>query len=127
MMGSPNEKDGQTAGHVCSRCGHELTREAATTRTSREVRKRVTVLFADIRDSTSLTERLDAEVADFVAKRFHRTAREVLERYGATVEAQGDGVKAIFGLPRLHEDDAVLAVSAAADLNHALLQLNEHR
>ncbi len=125
MMGSPNEKDGQTAGHVCSRCGHELTREAATTRTSREVRKRVTVLFADIRDSTSLTERLDAEVADFVAKRFHRTAREVLERYGATVEAQGDGVKAIFGLPRLHEDDAVHAVCAAADLNDALLQLNE--
>jgi class 3 adenylate cyclase/tetratricopeptide (TPR) repeat protein len=118
------DKGNQAGTRLCSRCGHELARKGTAPR-SREIRKRVTVLFADISQSTALTERLDPEIADMVGERFRHVAKRTLERYGATVEVGGDEAKAIFGVPRLHEDDAVHAVWAATMLNDALAGLNE--
>jgi class 3 adenylate cyclase/tetratricopeptide (TPR) repeat protein len=109
---------------VCSRCGHELD-QGVIARKSREVRKHVTVLFNDIVGSTVLTEQLDAEVISSIGSRFHQMARELLERYGASVEALGDGVKAVFGLPLLHEDDGIRAVYAAAELHQMLPSVND--
>jgi len=78
----------------------------------------VTVLFADMVGSTTLTVSNDAEVVrERLASLFAR-ARSVLEEHGATVEKFiGDAVMAVFGIPGAHEDDAQRAVRAA----HALL------
>src|SRR6266700_509544 len=89
-------------------------------------RKTVTVLFADVADSTGLGERLDPESVRSALARWFDVARSVLERHGGTVEKFiGDAVMAVFGVPRLHEDDAVRALRAAAELRIALERLND--
>jgi class 3 adenylate cyclase/tetratricopeptide (TPR) repeat protein len=89
-------------------------------------RRTVTVLFADVADSTPLGERLDPEALRQVMSRWFERMSEVLERHGGTVEKFiGDAVMAVFGIPELHEDDALRAVRAATELRAALAQLNE--
>ena len=89
-------------------------------------RKTVTVLFADVADSTGLGERLDPESVRSALGRWFEAAREVIESYGGTVEKFiGDAVMAVFGIPQAHEDDAVRAVSAADRLRVALARLND--
>ena len=52
--------------------------------------------------------------------------RAVLERHGGTVEKFiGDAVMAVFGIPHVHEDDALRAVRAAAEMSEALAELNK--
>jgi class 3 adenylate cyclase/tetratricopeptide (TPR) repeat protein len=88
-------------------------------------RRTVTVLFADIADSTPLGERLDPESLRRVMSRYFDGMCTVLERHGGTVEKFiGDAVMAVFGIPELHEDDALRAVRAATELREALAQLN---
>jgi class 3 adenylate cyclase/tetratricopeptide (TPR) repeat protein len=88
-------------------------------------RRTVTVLFADVADSTPLGERLDAESLRRVMSRFFEGMSVVLERHGGTVEKFiGDAVMAVFGIPELHEDDALRAVRAATELRQALAELN---
>jgi class 3 adenylate cyclase/tetratricopeptide (TPR) repeat protein len=89
-------------------------------------RRTVTVLFADVADSTPLGERLDPESLRRVMSRFFEQMSDVLERHGGTVEKFiGDAIMAVFGIPELHEDDALRAVRAAAELRQALAVLNE--
>jgi class 3 adenylate cyclase/predicted ATPase len=89
-------------------------------------RRTVTVLFADVADSTPLGERLDPEALRQVMSRWFERMSEVLVRHGGTVEKFiGDAVMAVFGIPELHEDDALRAVRAATDLRVALAQLND--
>jgi class 3 adenylate cyclase/tetratricopeptide (TPR) repeat protein len=89
-------------------------------------RKTVTVLFADVADSTALGERLDPEVLRSALSRWFHEARSVIEHHGGTVEKYiGDSVMAVFGIPQLHEDDAVRAVRAADELRGAVDRLNE--
>jgi class 3 adenylate cyclase/tetratricopeptide (TPR) repeat protein len=89
-------------------------------------RRTVTVLFADVADSTPLGERLDPESLRRVMSRFFEQMSGVLERHGGTVEKFiGDAVMAVFGIPELHEDDALRAVRAATELRQALAKLNE--
>jgi class 3 adenylate cyclase/tetratricopeptide (TPR) repeat protein len=89
-------------------------------------RRTVTVLFADVADSTPLGERLDPETLRQVMSRWFERMSEVLERHGGTVEKFiGDAVMAVFGIPELHEDDALRAVRAATELRAALATLNE--
>ena len=90
-----------------------------------EVRKIVTVVFSDLKGSTPLAERLDTETLRAVLNRYFNTMRAVLERHGGTVEKYiGDAIMAVFGLPLLHEDDALRAVRAAADMQEALVEIN---
>ncbi|HEX4746607.1 MAG TPA: adenylate/guanylate cyclase domain-containing protein [Gaiellaceae bacterium] len=104
----------------CSDCGARLPGAAA-----REVRKTVTVLFADVTGSTALGERLDPESFRRVMARYFDAARECLERHGGTVEKFiGDAVMAAFGVPVVHEDDALRALRAAVDLRRSLESLN---
>src|SRR6059058_3430850 len=88
-------------------------------------RRTVTVLFADVADSTPLGERLDPETLRLVMSRWFERMSEVLERHGGTVEKFiGDAVMAVFGIPDLHEDDGLRAVRAATELRTALAGLD---
>jgi class 3 adenylate cyclase len=84
-------------------------------------RRTVTVLFADLVDSTPLAEQLDPEALQTVLTRYFGAMREAVERYGGTVEKFiGDAVMAVFGVPKAHEDDALRAIRAAVDIHDAL-------
>jgi class 3 adenylate cyclase/tetratricopeptide (TPR) repeat protein len=85
----------------------------------------VTVLFCDVTGSTAMGERLDPESLRQVMRRYFEAARKVIEQHGGTVEKFiGDAVMAVFGVPTLHEDDALRAVRAAVGLRDALTELN---
>src|SRR5881394_2029474 len=87
-------------------------------------RRTVTVLFADVADSTPLGERLDPESLRRVMSTFFERMSAVLERHGGTVEKFiGDAVMAVFGIPQLHEDDALRAVRAALEMREAVPEL----
>jgi class 3 adenylate cyclase/tetratricopeptide (TPR) repeat protein len=91
-----------------------------------DVRKVVTIVFADVTGSTALGERLDPEALRRVMGRYFDEMAAVIERHGGTVEKFiGDAVMAVFGIPRLHEDDALRAVRAAVGMRAALTSLNE--
>src|SRR5215218_3519821 len=90
-----------------------------------QIRKVVTVLFTDVIGSTALGEELDPETTRAVMGRYFSTTRRVIEHHGGAVEKfVGDAVMAVFGIPMLHEDDALRAVRAAAEMHAALEALN---
>jgi class 3 adenylate cyclase/tetratricopeptide (TPR) repeat protein len=119
---------------VCVACGHENRPEARfcdacgarlDPARARELRKVVTILFCDVTGSTALGERLDSESLRKVMERYFAVAREALERHGGTVEKFiGDAVMAVFGIPAVHEDDALRAARAACELREDLGELN---
>jgi ABC-type transport system substrate-binding protein/class 3 adenylate cyclase len=85
-------------------------RETAT----REERRVVTAMFADLVGSTVLGERLDAEDFKLVVNDALTRVIGAVEAYGGTVkDLAGDGVLALFGAPTAHEDDPERAVRAA--------------
>src|SRR5919109_2928005 len=101
----------------CGNCGAELAEAPAP----RELRKTVTVLFCDVTGSTAMGERLDPESTRRVMARYFDAMREAIERHGGTVEKFiGDAVMAVFGIPVVHEDDALRAARAADELRSRL-------
>ena len=121
---------------TCANCGRESPDDfafcpacasplAAGPR-EREVRKTVTVVFCDVTGSTALGERLDPESLRDVQSRYFEAMRRPIERHGGTVEKYiGDAVMAVFGIPLLHEDDALRAVRACVEMREGLAALNE--
>jgi class 3 adenylate cyclase/tetratricopeptide (TPR) repeat protein len=106
----------------CFACGAAL----ATAPPPQEVRKVVTIVFSDLKGSTAMGERLDSESLREVMTRYFDAMRAELERHGGVVEKFiGDAIMAVFGLPQLHEDDALRAVRAAADMQRAQAELND--
>jgi class 3 adenylate cyclase/tetratricopeptide (TPR) repeat protein len=104
-------------------CGEPVPQPLAPS--SGETRKTLTVVFCDVVGSTPLGERLDPESVRRVMTAFFDRMRAVLERHGGSVEKYiGDAVMAIFGVPELHEDDALRAVRAASEMREALVELN---
>src|SRR3954471_2787023 len=88
-------------------------------------RKTVTVLFCDVTGFTSLGERMDPETMRQVMLHYFDEMRTVLERHGGNVEKFiGDAVMAVFGVPVVHEDDALRAVRSADEMRRALERLN---
>ncbi len=95
----------------CGNCGTAL----ATAASAAEERKLVTILFADVVNSTQLAGAVDPERLRQIMARLFNIAREEIERYGGTLEKFiGDAILAVFGLPVIHEDDPERAVRAAA-------------
>ena len=104
----------------CPRCG---TESGART-PPREQRKTVTVLFCDLTGSTAMGEALDPERLRAVLARYFDRMKAIVERHGGSVEKFiGDAVMAVFGVPALHEDDALRAVRAAAEMQDAFPEL----
>src|SRR5207244_7086657 len=92
---------------------------------AQEQRKTVTVLFCDVTGSTSLGETLDPERLRALLARYFEGMKTIVERHGGTVEKFiGDAVMAVFGVPVVHEDDALRAVRAAVEMRRALARLN---
>ena len=105
---------------LCGFCGAALTAVVA------KERRMVTIVFCDLKGSTSLGEVLDPEALREVMTRYFDAMTEVLRRHGGTIEKFiGDAIMAVFGLPRLHEDDALRAVRAASEMTMSLAALNE--
>jgi len=88
------------------------------------VRKTVTVLFCDLVGSTALGDDADPEVIQERMTGYHAELRRILERHGGTVEKfVGDAAMAVFGIPEVHEDDALRAVRAAAEIQERVGEL----
>jgi class 3 adenylate cyclase/tetratricopeptide (TPR) repeat protein len=88
------------------------------------MRKTVTVLFCDLTGSTALGERLDPERLRALLSRYFERMRGIAERYGGSVEKFiGDAVMAVFGVPVVHEDDALRALRSAIEMRDALPEL----
>jgi class 3 adenylate cyclase/tetratricopeptide (TPR) repeat protein len=88
----------------------------------REQRKVVTVLFCDLVGSTALGESTDPEALRARLRRYFQDLRAILERHGGSVEKfAGDAVMAVFGIPVAHEDDALRAVRAGAEMRDAIV------
>ena len=121
----------------CQVCGHENPETnkfcVRVRRTPRrrpnarsEVRKTVTIVFCDVVGSTAMGEALDPESLRHVMERYFDAMQAAIERHGGTVEKFiGDAVMAVFGVPQVHEDDALRAVRAAAEMRAALATLND--
>jgi len=107
----------------CLGCGNPLDDEPAVVP---GLRRSISIIFADLVGSTVLGESLDAEALRYVTGRYFETMRAVVERHEGMVEKFiGDAVVALFGVPRVREDDALRAVRAAADMRGSLTALNE--
>ena len=130
--GCPNcgaENEAEAA--FCGNCGTSLGLPAPTEAKSTipksdpvAERRLVTVLFADLVGFTPFAEERDAEEVRDTLERYAAVAREVIGRYGGTVEKFiGDAVMAVWGTPTAHEDDAERAVRAALELTDAVAGL----
>jgi class 3 adenylate cyclase/tetratricopeptide (TPR) repeat protein len=87
-------------------------------------RKTVTVLFCDITGSTALGETVDPERLRALLARYFERMKAIVERHGGSVEKFiGDAVMAVFGVPVVHEDDALRAIRAAVEMREALPEL----
>ena len=114
-----------TASVACRSCGTDLRANArfcdecgAPTVVSGDTAmyKQVTVLFADVVRSTDIAATVDMErLREIMTELLERSAA-VVQRYGGTVEYNGDGVMALFGAPVALEDHAFRACLAALDL-----------
>ena len=120
MAACPNcGSENAEGANFCSVCGTRLEHADVA-----EVRKTVTIVFCDLTGSTELGERLDPESMRKVMARYFDAMRAALERHGGSVEKFiGDAVMAVFGIPQLHEDDALRAVRAALEMRSALGEL----
>jgi class 3 adenylate cyclase/tetratricopeptide (TPR) repeat protein len=118
---------------TCPNCGNQLVDQpkfcpecgrALGPRVSTQEFRIITVVFCDVVKSTELERELDPQPMQQLLDRYGEAVRGALAGGGASVgKRHGDGFMAAFGVPELHEDDALRAVRAAAELREALDQL----
>ncbi|HEY4985009.1 MAG TPA: AAA family ATPase [Bradyrhizobium sp.] len=127
-----------SSSRFCGQCGTLLAANVAGPATSSQrllqslsskggERKRLTILFADIRNSTSLIDSLgDPELGMRRLEPVLNLMKEAVHRYDGIVNRiQGDGVMALFGAPRPHEDHAVRGCLAALAMQDAVARLED--
>jgi class 3 adenylate cyclase len=121
---------------ACPSCGEQAPDEARfcpvcgsaldVPSTGQGLRKVVTIVRSDLVGSTQLGETLSPETLRQVLACYFDAMSEVLMRHeGASPRFIGDAVMAVFGIPTVHEDDALRAVRAANEMRAALRELNE--
>lgn len=119
---------------VCPSCGTENPERAkfclecaaplARAMPPREARKVVSVVFCDVVGSTALGESRDPELVRGLLARYFERMKAIAELHGGTVEKFiGDAVVVVFGVPVVHEDDALRAVRTAFAMQEALREL----
>ena len=87
-------------------------------------RKVVTVLFCDVVGSTALGESVDPEALQSLLARYFERMKQIVESHEGSVEKFiGDAVMAVFGVPQVHEDDALRACRAAVEMQAAFPEL----
>jgi len=87
-------------------------------------RKVVTVLFCDVVGSTALGESVDPEALQGLLARYFERMKAIVESHGGSVEKFiGDAVMAVFGVPVVHEDDALRACRAAVEMRETFPEL----
>src|ERR1044072_225706 len=98
---------------VCSNCGEENPPKfrlcgfcgtpLAAAEPAHETRNLSSILFCDLKGSTSLGETLDPEALREVMGRYFEVMSAAITHHGGTIEKYiGDAVMAVFGLPRVH-------------------------
>jgi class 3 adenylate cyclase/tetratricopeptide (TPR) repeat protein len=86
----------------------------------------VTVLFADLKDSTELIRGIDPEAAQRLLDPALQRMMDAVHRFEGTVnQVLGDGVMALFGAPIAHEDHALRACYAALAMQAAMCAYTE--
>ena len=104
----------------CIACGTELPAEA-----DERFRKVITLLFCDLVNGDELTQRLEPEPLSEVLTTFYDAMRPIIEAHEGTVaNFIGDAIMSVFGVPILHEDDALRACRAALEMRDRLVGLN---
>src|SRR3954462_2508401 len=87
-------------------------------------RKIVTVLFCDVVGSTALGESVDPEALQGLLASYFERMSVIVELHGGSVEKFiGDAVMAVFGVPVVHEDDALRACRSAIEMREAFAGL----
>ncbi len=117
----------------CGECGRPLSSSVAPEASSEAKppaipppteRRLVSVLFADLVGFTNLSDSRDPEDVRDLLTRYFETSRQIVVRYGGTVDKFiGDAVVAVWGAPTAHEDDAERAVRAGFELTEAVATL----
>ena len=93
-----------------------------------EERRIVTILFADMMESTDLADQMDPEEIRLLMAGYFGVMAQAIHRHGGTIEKFiGDAVMAIFGMPAAHEDDPERAVRAGLEMLEGLRRFNEQR
>jgi class 3 adenylate cyclase/tetratricopeptide (TPR) repeat protein len=88
--------------------------------------RRLTIIFADIVDSTALSTRIELETYRTAVGRYKELVRQIVDRYeGHVASTKGDGLLIVFGHPRPHEDDVRRAVHAGLDIAREVAVLSE--
>lgn len=93
--------------------------------------RRLTILVADLVDSTALSTRLEPETYRALVGRYRDEVQRVVDRYeGHVCSIKGDGLLAVFGHPKAHENDVRRAVASGLDITRVVAQLSiqsEHK
>jgi class 3 adenylate cyclase len=106
--------------------GRTRTKRLRQNSTMREERRLLTVLFADVVGSTELGSQTDPEVLRQQMTRYYERMKEVAETHGGMVEKFiGDAVMVVFGVPRIHDDDAERAVRCGLAMQEAMAELSQ--
>jgi PAS domain S-box-containing protein len=89
-------------------------------------KRKVTMLMADLRGFTSMSERLDPRDVVALLNRYLSSMVSIIKKYGGTIEQYiGDAVFVLFGAPTWKEDDAQRAVACAVEMQLAMAPINE--
>ena len=109
----------------CKECGHPIIESPDTEIAPRIIsseRKHVTIMFSDLSGYTAMTERLDPEEVKEIMSYVFGEITQIIHNYDGFIERfVGDAVMVVFGVPKVHEDDPVRAISAAREI-HAFVE-----
>ena len=90
------------------------------------VNQKITVLFADIRGFTGMSEKANPEKIVGLLNLYFSAMSEIIFAHGGTLDKYiGDGLMALFGAPNATPEDAANAVKTAAAMQNRMLSLNE--
>lgn len=88
--------------------------------------RRLTILFADVVDSTALSTRIEPETYRAVIGRYRQEVNEIVDRYeGHVFSTKGDGLLAVFGHPKAHENDVRRGVQTGLDITREVARLSK--